>query len=60
MNEYYREGLKAYENKMSVDMNPYEVGTEEHYQWEQGWYDAAYNDDFVEYYTDEFEEEPEI
>jgi hypothetical protein len=35
-----REGEKAYLQRLGLDANPYQSGTEEHEIWTEGWEDA--------------------
>jgi len=46
VNDYWHEGAEAYEDCVDVNMNPYEEGTDEYNQWEAGWQDALYHDDY--------------
>jgi ribosome modulation factor len=40
-----REGQTAYANGLTLDKNPYDVGTDCHCQWDVGWEEAARSDD---------------
>lgn len=39
--EEYDEGWASYNNEMNMDENPYRYGSEDYYEWESGWVDAA-------------------
>jgi hypothetical protein len=39
-NEAYNLGCDAANDYVPRDQNPYEVGTEDHREWDEGWQDA--------------------
>ena len=45
MNEdNYNDGYQAYQDKLSLDDNPFEDGTEAYSEWETGWVVASSDD----------------
>jgi ribosome modulation factor len=44
-NDPYGKGYDAGERGITIDSNPYTIGTDDFEQWENGWYEGNIGDD---------------